>query len=87
MSKFTYLFTAEDQNGAVSTFQADGAFTARPGDLILCDGELFTIRKANCCDIYGDDYAMISDIADIRHAEMIFSPIWHKEEPDDANDP
>lgn len=87
MSKFIYLFTAEDANGVPFVFQAVGACSTQPGDLILCDGELFAVRKTNHCIIDGDDYAMISDIADIRDAQTIYSPHWHKEEPEDALDP
>lgn len=87
MPKYVYLFTAEDVNGEPFVFQADGAFCTKPGDLILCDGELFSVRKTNHCAIDGDDYAMISDITHIREAEIIFSPSWHKEETDDADDP
>ena len=80
MSKFTYLFTAEDQEGQTFVFQAEGAYSAKPGDLILYNGDLFKIRKTNHCHTEGDDYAMISDLATIRNAEVIYTPCWQNKE-------
>ena len=80
MSKFVYLFTAEDQEGQTIVFQARGAFSAKTGDLILYNGDLFKIRKTNYCSAESDDYAMISDISTIRNAEVIYTPFWEDKE-------
>lgn len=80
MPKFVYLFSAEDSSGQTFVFQADGAYSAKPGDLILYNGDLFKIRNTNYCPTESDDYAMISDLATIRNAEVIYSPCWQNKE-------
>lgn len=86
MYKFTYLFTAEDVTGKVFVFQAENACSAKPGDLILYDGYLFTIRKTNHIVVDSDDYAMIADITEIRDAEAIYSSCWQKKEKETDED-
>ena len=80
MPKFIYLFAAEDEEGRTFVFQADGAYSVKPGDLILYNGDLFKIRKTNHCAVDGDDYAMISYLDTIRNAEVIYTPCWEDKE-------
>lgn len=86
MSKYVYLFTAENSAGQVSVFQAEDVYFVEPGDLIMYGGELFTVRKINHAAVDGDDYAMIADVTQIRDAEEIYTRRWRKAEEADDED-
>lgn len=83
MPKYTYLFTAEDAEGRIFVFCADGAYSAKHDDFVFYAGDFFKIRKINHVSKDGDEYALVADMTDIRCADAIYTACWRKKEEDE----
>lgn len=85
MSKFTYLFSAVDEAGTPHIFCADSAYSAGKGDLILHEGDIYTIQETCYCAKDSDEYALISNVSEIKEAETIFKPCWERKADTDES--
>ena len=84
MSKYVEILLAQDSNGNTRTFSVPTS-TAYVGDIVLHDGELFTVINSAWFDVNGDTYPIIEGSTTLYVPDKIMNVRWEKEELE-AND-
>lgn len=87
MTIYKHVILAESENGEPITAQAPIGCSVHPGDLVSTDGTLSTVQVATLMDPESEEYAILSAVCVIHEADAVYRQSWHKEEPDDADDP
>ena len=83
LTKFVDILLAQGTNGDMRTFVIPTS-VANVGDLILYDGELFTITNSSWIDINGDIYPILEGSTTLYTPDKILNIRWEKEEDKEA---
>ena len=82
-TKFVAVLLTQGTNGDTRTFVMPTS-TAYVGDLVLHDGELFTIINSSWIDVNGDLYPILEGSTTLYTPDKILNIRWEKEENQEA---
>lgn len=84
MTKFVDILLAENANGNIRTFVAPTS-TANVGDVVLHDGDLFTVIASAWFDVGDDKYPILEGSTTLYTPDKILAIRWEKKDELEAD--